>query len=223
VCLSEHLAVRPDEKAQQMQTSKHAHLEEDFPTEARLRAKETCAIQQAIDPDHGEQTRKRKVSVEEHYDDCGEDSSSLDRQLAKAARLSRPDRRPSNLAVGFSLLNGFFGSGMDDTELLSLPVTRSYNDFDAFVIDWLSQLRRVRHFVLIRRQHFANAGRNFDITVGVDLFGQRQLKAFWRYVTCVTEFVGLFQYHAQVWQDGATSTVSSTLVAGRTQWKHQSH
>ena len=48
-----------------------------YPIEAAIRAKERHKVQQAIDPDHAKGVKKRKFDVEQHFDDCGRDDSSL--------------------------------------------------------------------------------------------------------------------------------------------------
>ena len=50
---------------------------EAFPTDAVERAKAKHKMLQAMNPDHAVERQRKKFEVEQHFDDCGIDDSSL--------------------------------------------------------------------------------------------------------------------------------------------------
>ena len=97
-------------------------VDEAYPTEAAIRAKERHKVQQAIDPDHAKGVKKRKFDVEQHFDDCRRDDSSLKEALwgmapetlyLDAALRDQEDDSELMNELAHSCLTGFYGAGID--------------------------------------------------------------------------------------------------------------
>ena len=181
-----------------------------YPTEARLRQKEKHKLLQAMDPEHHVTPKRRHKEVEQRFDDCGEDTSSLDIEIHMTVEYEEQlstfydeELIEENIVPQLSLLTGLFGSELDTSGLISLPVTKEYYNFPSFLEDYCAPVYHVdcihehtRHVdvieissgavpnanVLIRRFHYTDSNRDFDISVECDLTEQSELDAFWFYM-----------------------------------------
>ena len=195
-----------------------------YPTEAAIRAKERHKVQQAIDPDHAKGVKKRKFEVEQHFDDCGRDDSSLKEALwsmapetlyLDAELRDREDDSELMDELAQSCLTGFYGAGIDPsfradgTDARQASRTRFHQtgspaahtrqhctDFMTFLSQWhlptqgnayvdVAELcggQATTSLVLVHRYHHLNVGKNFDISVGIDLLSMKEVSALWKYL-----------------------------------------
>ncbi|CAK0820075.1 unnamed protein product, partial [Prorocentrum cordatum] len=192
-------------------------LDEDstaYPTDAAVRAKERERHRkaQAIDPTHATPSKKKKFKVEQHFDDCGLDDSSLKQALWTLNQTSTEiyddkdqlmdnEQDQDTCSVFVSSLRGLSGSDTNDKTYSHVPKQFKYDAFTSFMADWSypaqysSQSRD--HYIdvveicggnartsqiLIHRFHETKIGLNFDIIVGIDLLDPTQEAALWQYL-----------------------------------------
>ncbi|CAK0836531.1 unnamed protein product, partial [Prorocentrum cordatum] len=112
-------------------------LDEDstaYPTDAAVRAKERERYRQsqAIDSTHAAPSKKKKFKVEQHYDDCGLDDSSLKQALWALNQtdadiyddddqIMNDEPEQDNYSVFISFLRGLSGSDTNDMIYSHIP------------------------------------------------------------------------------------------------------
>ena len=112
-----------------------------FPTEAAMRAKAKHKMLQAIGPDHAKPIRRKQV-IEQHFDDCGEDTGSLDIAFWNVtAKYPQDEHDPADdlrqhYTVNIMLTQGLYGSGLRADTDPTIPNGRAYVVFTEFLGDW---------------------------------------------------------------------------------------
>ena len=185
-----------------------------YPTDAAVRAKERDRHRkaQAIDPTHAlPAKKKKKFEVEQHFDDCGLDDSSLKQAMWSLDQSSfemyddmghimEEEPEQSSCSVFLSTLRGLGGSDTNDQTYAHIPEKYRYNTFSSFMADWSFPSQHSKsdsdHYIdvveicggnartsqiLIHRFHETKIGLNFDIVVGIDLLDISQEAALWQY------------------------------------------
>ncbi|CAK0793269.1 unnamed protein product, partial [Prorocentrum cordatum] len=175
-------------------------LDENFtayPTDAAVRAKERERHRksQAIDPTHA-MASKKKFKVEQHYDDCGLDDSSL-KQASWVLNQTNTDIYDDDDQI----MNDEPEQDTCSMTYSHMPKKCKYDSFTAFMTDWSYPSQYSSHSkdhyidvveicggnartsqIMIHRFHEVKIGLNFDIIVGIDLLDPTQEAALWQYL-----------------------------------------
>ena len=205
---SDNSSQKEDQRTSKNEKCKQVRFKEvdevrTYPTEAAERAKMKHKMEQALNSDHAKaKPKKKKKIVEQHFDDCGMDTSSIDKLLPENHHNFIFDIEQDHCADDhdnyISPLFGLQGSGNPDhreyyanhkrmTDMETFIATwyypvhsngkRNYVD----VIEFCGGLGRVSS-ILIRRYHNINTGLNFEIDVGFNMNDPRDVATFWRYM-----------------------------------------
>ena len=168
---------------------------EAFPTEAAIRAKAAKAVARAP-------PRKRQQSIEQHFDDCGTDTTGIELGHDDLFVFSDCDQsdteqvRPSYLAV--QLQQSFnaklpcqLDANIPSRDMVFLAeFGRSYDpQLHVDMIELCGGEGRVAY--IVARRHGRSIGPNFDIVAEFDLLRPADVDFFWYYMQSAKPFLAV--------------------------------